>query len=212
MTKDNSNGIGSYEHAVETDYIEVIGAREHNLKDIDLRIPRNKLVVITGISGSGKSSLAFDTISVCFSKGLGAPVGSALVGDRRTIDKARHFRKMVGGSMRQSGVIAAGALYAIDHHRARLLEDHAAARRFAEIISESNGVRVDMDRVRTNMVYCDIDQRLGPASEFYKAMDRRGVRMFDEGPQTIRAVCHLDVTPEQVEQAARLIVDATRIA
>ena len=62
MTKDNSNGIGSYEHAVETDYIEVIGAREHNLKDIDLRIPRNKLVVITGISGSGKSSLAFDTI------------------------------------------------------------------------------------------------------------------------------------------------------
>ncbi|MCB0616573.1 MAG: excinuclease ABC subunit UvrA, partial [Phaeodactylibacter sp.] len=62
MTKDNSNGIGSYEHAVERDYIEVIGARVHNLKDIDLRIPRNKLVVITGISGSGKSSLAFDTI------------------------------------------------------------------------------------------------------------------------------------------------------
>ncbi|MCB0588284.1 MAG: hypothetical protein KDD06_23530, partial [Phaeodactylibacter sp.] len=62
MTKDNANGIGSYEHAVETDYIEVTGAREHNLKDIDLRIPRNKLVVITGISGSGKSSLAFDTI------------------------------------------------------------------------------------------------------------------------------------------------------
>ncbi|MCB9840824.1 MAG: aminotransferase class I/II-fold pyridoxal phosphate-dependent enzyme [Phycisphaeraceae bacterium] len=157
-------------------------------------------------------ALAFDTISVCFSKGLGAPVGSALAGDRRTIEKARHFRKMVGGSMRQSGVIAAGALYAIEHHRERLHEDHAAARRFAEIIFESNGVRVDMDRVRTNMVYFDIDERLGPASEFSKAMDRRGVRMFDEGPQTIRAVCHLDVTPEQVEQAARLIVDATHLA
>jgi threonine aldolase len=155
-------------------------------------------------------ALAYDTISVCFSKGLGAPVGSALAGDRRTIDRARHLRKMLGGSMRQSGIIAAGALHAVEHHRQRLHEDHEAARRFAEIIQESGGIRVDMGRVRTNMVYFDIDQRLGSAADFCTAMDRRGVRMFDEGTHTVRAVCHLDVARAAVERAARLIVEATR--
>lgn len=155
-------------------------------------------------------ALAFDTISVCFSKGLGAPVGSALAGDRHTIARARHLRKQVGGGMRQSGIIAAGALYAIENHRQRLHEDHAAARRFAEIIGQSAGVRVDMARVRTNMVYFDIAERVGGAAEFCTAMDREGVRMFDEGTHTVRAVCHLDVTREAVERAAKLIVDATR--
>jgi threonine aldolase len=154
-------------------------------------------------------ALAFDTVSVCFSKGLGAPVGSALVGDRRTIERARHLRKMVGGSMRQSGVIAAGALHALEHHRARLHEDQAAARRFAEIISGSRGVRVDMERVRTNMVYFDIEERLGSAADFCSKMDHMGVRMFDEGTHTVRAVCHMDVTRAAVERAAGMIVDAT---
>lgn len=158
-------------------------------------------------------ALAFDTISVCFSKGLGAPVGSALVGDARTIERARHLRKMVGGGMRQSGIIAAGALHALEHHRARLHEDHAAARRFAEIIGQSPAIRVDMDRVRTNMVYFDLDERAGmTGAEFCTLMEGRGVRMFDEGPRTVRAVCHLDVSREQVERAAGLIAASASAA
>lgn len=154
-------------------------------------------------------ALAYDTISVCFSKGLGAPVGSALVGDRHAVERARHLRKMVGGGMRQSGVLAAAALHALEHHRARLHEDQAAAHRFAQIIGQSAGVSVDKDRVRTNMVYFDIAERLGNAGEFCRAMGARGVRMLDEGTHTVRAVCHLDVTLEQVERAARLVAEAT---
>lgn len=153
-------------------------------------------------------ALAFDTVSVCFSKGLGAPVGSALVGDKHAVDRARHLRKMLGGGMRQSGVIAAAALFALDNHRQRLHEDQAAARRFAEIIAQSPGVRVDLGRVRTNMVYFDIDPRLGNAGEFCESMAARGVRMLDEGTHTVRAVCHLDVTRAQVERAGTIIAEA----
>src|SRR5690606_17507208 len=86
----------------------------------------------------------FDTVSTCFSKGLGAPVGSAVAGSRQTIDRVFRFRKMMGGAMRQSGVLAAAALYALRHHRDRLVEDHANARRLAEALTELPGLRVDL--------------------------------------------------------------------
>lgn len=163
--------------------------------------------VAAGVS-EREYALAFDTISVCFSKGLGAPVGSALVGDRHSIERARHLRKMLGGGMRQSGVLAAAAMHALEHHRGRLHEDQAAARRFAEIIAQSPGIKVDLDRVRTNMVYFDVEPRVGNAQEFCAAMSARGVRMLDEGTHTVRAVCHLDVTRQQVELAARIVAQA----
>ena len=93
----------------------------------------------------------FDSVSVCFSKGLGAPVGSCLAGTAEFIAKARRFRKMFGGGMRQAGIIAAGALYALENHRARLAEDHANAKALAEGVAKLTGVEVDVSGVQTNM-------------------------------------------------------------
>ncbi|HXK19509.1 MAG TPA: GntG family PLP-dependent aldolase [Polyangiaceae bacterium] len=139
----------------------------------------------------------FDTLSVCFSKGLGAPVGSAFVGTRQHVTAAHRFRKMLGGGMRQAGILAAGALHALEHHRARLAEDHATARLFAETL---RGVRgVELSPVETNIVSFAIEQA---AADFAKRAAERGVLMNATGKRTLRAVTHLDVTESQVTGAA----------
>lgn len=142
-----------------------------------------------------------DTVSVCFSKGLGCPVGSALVGDDETIAKARRRRKMVGGSMRQAGMLAAAASYALDHNRPRMSEDHTRAQNLARRLEEVQGLTVDTDRVQTNMVYFTVDPALGTAREFCDKLDDR-VRMLDEGPQSVRAVVHLHIDDDDIERAA----------
>lgn len=149
-----------------------------------------------------------DTVSCCFSKGLGCPAGSALAGDAPTIARARRFRKMLGGSMRQSGLLAAAALYALDHHVERLADDHVNARRLAEAINRVAGLSCDLGAVETNLVYFEVDPALGTAAEFCTRLDRAGVRMLDEGPQRVRAVCHLDVSAEDIDQAASRIASA----
>lgn len=146
-----------------------------------------------------------DTVSVCFSKGLGCPVGSALCGARATIAKAHRYRKMLGGGMRQAGGLAGAALHALDHHLGRLAEDHANARLLAERLAAIPGVRVDLASVQTNMVYFRVP---GDAAAVCRAAEGRGVLMFDTGPGTIRAVCHLDVSRAQVERAAAIIGEA----
>ncbi len=146
-----------------------------------------------------------DSVSCCFSKGLGCPVGSALASDAETIARARRHRKMCGGSMRQSGLLAAAALHALDHHRERLADDHASAKRLAALINEVPGLSCDTSTIETNMAYFSIDPKLGSASEFCKALDAQGVRVLDENPTLIRAVCHLDVSREQVERAGTII-------
>jgi len=148
-----------------------------------------------------------DTISVCFSKGLGCPAGSALVGDEASIAKARRLRKVVGGSMRQAGLLAGAASYALDHHRTRMADDHARARKLAGRLAEVMGLGVDMSRVRTNMVYFDIDPKLGTAQEICDKLDHK-VRMLAESRQTIRAVTHLHITDEDIERAADAIAHA----
>lgn len=148
-----------------------------------------------------------DTISVCFSKGLGCPAGSALVGDEASIAKARRLRKVVGGSMRQAGLLAGAASYAIDHHRTRMADDHARARKLAGRLAEVMGLGVDMSRVRTNMVYFDIDPKLGTAQMICDKLDHK-VRMLAESRQTIRAVTHLHITDEDIERAADAIAHA----
>lgn len=153
----------------------------------------------------------FDTISTCFSKGLGAPVGSMVVGDRGTIARVRRFRKMFGGTMRQSGVLAAAALYAIEHHMQRLAEDHAKAIQFAQGMARLTGVTLDPAEVETNIVYFDLDSAWGTAAEFSAALDRGlngvRVRMFPTGPQRLRAVMHLDVSSAQVDLGLEVIRD-----
>ena len=145
----------------------------------------------------------FDSVSVCFSKGLGAPVGSALAGTKEFTDRARRFRKQFGGGMRQAGIIAAGALYALENHRARLIEDHANAKRFAGGIHGLPGIEVDPATVETNIVSFRVTAM--PAADLVQKLKDRGVLVLANAVDRIRAVTHLDVTTEQVEEAVGIM-------
>ena len=158
-----------------------------------------------GIEPAEYAALA-DTVSVCFSKGLGCPVGSAVVGDSATIARARRFRKMVGGSMRQAGMLAGAARYALEHHRERIADDHRRARLLAEAIADVPGLTVDASKIETNMVYFGVDPSLGSAADFCAGLDDR-VRMLAESPQGVRAVLHLHISDEDIEAAAGCIRD-----
>ena len=143
----------------------------------------------------------FDSISMCFSKGLGAPVGSAVAGCAEFIARVRVFRKMFGGAMRQWGLLAAAALYAIDHNIDRLADDHANASRLAEGLCKIPGITINPPQVETNIVIFDIDPRLGTGAAFAARLKEAGLWMLANGPQKVRAVTHLDVSREQIEEA-----------
>lgn len=140
-----------------------------------------------------------DSVAVCFSKGLGAPVGSALVGSKALIDRARRFRGMFGGAMRQAGILAAGALHALDHHRERLAEDHANAKRLAEGLAELPGIAIRPGEVETNILYFEV--RPLTAGRFAELAEDEGVRVLPVGPHRIRCVTHLDVTRADIDRA-----------
>jgi threonine aldolase len=161
-------------------------------------------VVATGISAAEWAS-HFDTVSVCFSKGLGAPVGSALVGPGDKIRQARRHRKALGGGMRQAGIIAAGALYALENNIERLAEDHQNARILADAVRTSPGLKLDPETVDTNIVIFELDPELGTAAAFGARLRDEGVWMNVTGPQRLRAVTHLDVSREMVQRAARIL-------
>jgi threonine aldolase len=159
----------------------------------------------TGVAESKYASF-FDTVSVCFSKGLGAPVGSALAGSSPFIVRARRFKQMFGGGFRQAGVLAAAALYALDHHRKDLLADHGKARRLAEALAELPGIEVDVSRVQTNIVRFRV---VGASPfEFVERCYEGGVHMLGSSPDRVRAVLHRDISPSQVEAAISVIRQA----
>ncbi|HIQ22886.1 MAG TPA: low-specificity L-threonine aldolase [Planctomycetes bacterium] len=166
-------------------------------------------VVATGIPAA-EWAQHFDTVSVCFSKGLGAPVGSALAGSSDLIAEARRHRKVLGGGMRQAGIIAAGALYALEHHIDRLAEDHANARRLADGISQIDQLRLEPEQVDTNLVFFRVDPRWGTAEEFVAALKSKGVLMLATSPVKIRAATHLDVGTADVDQAIAAMKDVAR--
>ncbi len=145
----------------------------------------------------------FDTVSVCFSKGLGAPMGSALAGNQRLIDRARRFKQMFGGGFRQAGMMAAGALFAVDHHRHRLAEDHANAARLADGLAEIPGITVDRDRVETNMVYFELVTM--DANAFAERCTDAGVAMLPGGANSMRAVTNLHVDTGDIDRALEII-------
>jgi threonine aldolase len=161
-------------------------------------------VVATGIPAKTWGE-PFDSVSVCFSKGLGAPVGSALAGPREYIARARRVRKLFGGGMRQAGVIAAAALYALEHHVERLAEDHRNARVIAQAIADTPGLRLTPPEVETNLIWFEVDPELGPAKAVAAALKERGVLVHIMGPQTLRACTHLDVSAAQAERAAEVV-------
>jgi threonine aldolase len=161
-------------------------------------------VVATGIPAADWAG-HFDTVSVCFSKGLGAPVGSALCGPADLVRLARRHRKALGGGMRQAGIIAAGALYALEYHIDRLADDHANARILANAIRNAPGLKLDPEVIDTNIIIFEIDPELGTAAAFNARLRDEGILMNATGPQRIRAVTHLDVSRDQVIQAAGVI-------
>jgi threonine aldolase len=146
----------------------------------------------------------FETASVCFSKGLGAPVGSAFVGSREAVKAAHRFRKMLGGGMRQSGVLAAAALHALDHHVQRLAEDHAAARAFAEVLRGAPGIEAP-GVVDTNIVQFAVTRVA--ASELTRRAAERGVLLNATSARTLRAVTHLDISTAEVVRAAQILAE-----
>mgnify|MGYP002622189789 CR=1 FL=1 len=160
-------------------------------------------VVASGIPAATWAS-HFDTVSVCFSKGLGAPVGSALVGTRDQIAAAHRHRKMFGGGMRQAGIIAAGALYALRHQVDRLAEDHQLAKMLGAAVQQVPGLSLQPPP-ETNIVIFALDSRLGTAGEFAARLGERGVQAMAFGPQQIRAVIHLNVTQDGIQQACDAI-------
>ncbi|MFK8182570.1 MAG: low specificity L-threonine aldolase [Phormidesmis sp.] len=161
--------------------------------------------VATGISEADYAA-PFDTVSVCFSKGLGAPVGSALVGSAANMAKARRFRKMFGGGMRQAGMIAAGALYALQHHRDRLAEDHDNAHRLAQGLNNIDGIKIEANAVETNIVNFEISGRT--AAEMVDELAQQGIAVLATGPQKIRAVTNLMVSRAQIDEAVAAIANA----
>ena len=166
-------------------------------------------VVATGVAAD-EWARHFDTVSVCFSKGLGAPVGSALAGPRDLIERAHRHRKLFGGGMRQAGVIAAGALYALENHVDRLAEDHAKAQRLAEGIRQIDGLELRPPQVDTNLVIYRVDPKLGTAADFAARLKRRGLLISAFGGQLMRAVTHLDLSMHDVERAVEILREVAR--
>jgi len=163
--------------------------------------------VATGVSAATLGA-PFDTVSLCFSKGLGAPVGSVLAGTRAHVDRAHRFRKMLGGGMRQAGILAAAALWALDNNVDRLAADHANAWLLAERLTGIPGLYVDPARVQTNMVLVELATWLPTAAEAVAALAAVGVLSLAVAPRRLRLVTHLDVDTAACERAAAVFAKA----
>lgn len=161
-------------------------------------------------SGHTAAQLAqpFDLVAVSLSKGLGAPVGSLLAGRRELIERAVRYRRMLGGAMRQAGLLAAAGLYALDHHLARLVDDHANARRLADALAGHPGIDLDLATVQTNIVVFHLRPDAPDAATVVQRAAARGVLLFAFGPRTLRAVTHLDVSAEQCARAGRVLAES----
>jgi threonine aldolase len=146
----------------------------------------------------------FDTISICLSKGLGAPVGSLLVGDSETIAEAHRWRKIFGGGMRQAGILAAAGLYALKNNIERLHEDHTKAYNLAESVNSMNGFEVDISSVQSNMAYITCNNK--PASIIVSELGNLGIDVLSINDDVVRAVVHLHITDEDISRT----IDAFR--
>ena len=178
-------------------------AREHGLRAHLDGARLLNAVVATGIPAAEWAG-GFDTAWIDFSKGLGAPVGACLAGSRALVDEAWRYKQMWGGALRQAGVVAAAALWALDHHVDRLAEDHRNARALAEGLAEVVGVRIQPDDVETNIVFFEVDD----APEVHRRLTERGVETSLFGGGRIRAVTHLDVDRAGIERAVAAVAAA----
>jgi threonine aldolase len=181
----------------------VAAAAAGSIRGLGTHLDGARLWNASAATGTAERTYAqpFDTVSVCFSKGLGAPVGSALAGSAELIERARRFKQMFGGGFRQAGILAAGALYALEHHRAGLVDDHEHARRFARAVADMPGITVEMEAVQTNMVYFGVASPV----KFAAACRAAGVDMLAADSESIRAVFHRDVTAADTARAIDVV-------
>jgi threonine aldolase len=198
------NRGGGRVHPIESVAEIARWAREH-----ELAMHLDGARLMNAVAASGRPAREwgqyFDTVSICFSKGLGAPIGSALAGSSDAIRRARRLRKLFGGGMRQVGIIAAAALHALDHHVERLSEDHAHARFLADAFAGTDGFKLECGPVQTNLVWVSVRPSLGTAADAAAYLRSRGILVTVIEAQVLRACTHLDVTREQVEYAASVI-------
>jgi threonine aldolase len=164
-----------------------------------------RLLNAAAASGASPAELAapFDLVSLALSKGLGAPGGTMLAGRRDDIARAVRYRRMMGGAMRQVGILAAAGSYALAHNVARLADDHANAREVAEALAGSPGIALDPGRVQTNILVFDV----ADSALFVAACRERGVLLNAFGPRRVRAVTHMDVDAEACRQAAAIMLE-----
>ncbi len=163
----------------------------------------------TGITPEEYASY-FDSVSVCLSKGLGAPVGSVIAGTQEFIEQARHYRKIFGGGMRQAGILAAAGIYALDTNRDRLREDHQKAAFLARELSQAPGLSIDLDSVQTNIIIIGVEKSGNTPEQILAALRARGVLLTLGNYMGIRAVTHLDVSMDEVKEAAAVILQMVR--
>jgi threonine aldolase len=175
-------------------------ARRHRLK---IHVDGARLFNAAIALNESVASLAADadSVSFCLSKGLAAPVGSVVCGRREFIAEARRARKLVGGGMRQAGVLAAAGIVALTEMVDRLADDHANARKLADGLVELPGLSIDPARIKTNIVYFGVDRKDMTAGQLVKRLNDQGIRMLPVGTQRIRAVTHYHITAADIDVA-----------
>jgi threonine aldolase len=187
--------------------LETIRAVQETARERDLRTHLDGARMMNAVVASGAPAAdhagGFDTAWLDFTKGLGAPVGAVLAGSADLIDEAWRYKQMLGGALRQSGIVAAGCLYSLDHHVERLAEDHQNARRLAEGLAEIPGVEIDPATVETNIVIFSV----ADASSLRSKLADRGVEVTALGGGRIRAVTHLDVDADGIERALKAMTE-----
>ena len=178
--------------------------------ELDLRFHLDGARLLNAAVGSGEEAATigrrFDTVTLCLSKGLGCPLGALLAGSEEAMTRARRFKHLFGGAMRQAGIVAAAGVYALDHHVERLADDHARAKRLAVGLAEA-GLTVDPDRVETNFVQVDVAP-LTPAEAIARLAEHGVGLSATIHPTLLRAVTHLDVDDDDIDRALELIPQA----
>ena len=187
LTPEDTKAVADVAHAGGAS-VHLDGARIFNAS-VSLETPAHELVKDV------------DDVCFCLSKGLGAPVGSLLCGSQEFIERARKWRKMVGGGMRQVGILAAAGIVALETGVDRLAEDHAHARRLAEGLAQIPGIGVDPQMFQTNIVFVDVDSRLGPVQEFMGRLSEEEVKVSYPGANRFRMVTHSHITADDIDTA-----------
>ena len=196
LTPEDTKGVADVAHAAGA-AVHLDGARIFNAA-VALEVPPAELVKDV------------DDVSFCLSKGLSCPVGSVIVGTQDFIDQARKWRKMIGGGMRQAGVIAAAGLVAMDTMIDRLADDHANAKKLAEGLANIDGLNVDPERIQTNIVIFEVDPAMATVQEFMAALDREGVKVSYPGEHTIRMVTHREIDSSEINDALARISNVAK--